>query len=426
MSTLAETETLTLVQRRLCESVDPLALWATSKHFQKAYWAVPDEDFEFAALGVARTFRAEERQGRFTSVREALSTLNIRIIGEPGPEFSSGVLVGGFAFSDREIERHPDWAVFGGGELVLPEVFVVRSKGSTWLTHVDGADLPSLTSSFDNNLGWVEKVDHHEDTHYLDLVSRALSQINDHKMTKVVTARSLSVPAHLNPAAVLERLKRRHPSCATFALAHGTQIFLGASPEQLVSARLNRVETAALAGSRPRHEHPGADAQFRAELLSSPKERNEHDIVVSDITEALTAAGVALDPPSPTGVMKLRRIQHLHTPIGGTVAHGTHILDLVAALHPTPAVAGLPRQSAQDWIDQNESMDRGWYAAPVGWMTLEGHGEFRVALRSALLDNQSLTLFAGGGIVEGAEPEHELAETATKFEALLGALDLTP
>ena len=124
--------------------------------------------------------------------------------------------------------------------------------------------------------------------------------------------------------------------------------------------------------------------------------------------------------------MKLRRIRHLHTPIGGTVAHGTHILDLVAALHPTPAVAGLPRQTAQDWIDQNESMDRGWYAAPVGWMTLEGHGEFRVALRSALLDNQSLTLFAGGGIVEGAEPEHELAETATKFEALLGALDLTP
>ena len=426
MSTLAATETLTLVQRRLSEFVDPLALWAASEHFQKAYWAVPDEDFEFAALGVARTFRAEERRGRFASVREALGTLNIRIVGEPGPEFSSGVLVGGFAFSDREIERHPDWAVFGGGELVLPEVFVVRSKGSTWLTHVEGADLPSLTSSFDNKLGWVKSVDHRKDARYLDLVSRALSQINDHEMAKVVTARSLCVPAQLNPAAVLERLKRRHPSCATFALAHGTQIFLGSSPEQLVNSHHNRIETAALAGSRPRHEHPGADARLRAELLSSPKERNEHDIVVSDITEALTAAGVALDPPSPTGVMKLRRIQHLHTPIGGTVPHGTHILDLVAALHPTPAVAGLPRQRAQDWIDQNESMDRGWYAAPVGWMTLEGHGEFRVALRSALLDNQSLTLFAGGGIVEGAEPEHELAETATKFEALLGALDLTP
>ncbi|MEC7828661.1 MAG: chorismate-binding protein, partial [Actinomycetota bacterium] len=78
------------------------------------------------------------------------------------------------------------------------------------------------------------------------------------------------------------------------------------------------------------------------------------------------------------------------------------------------------------WIDENELMDRGWYAAPVGWMTPEGGGEFRVALRSALLTDKSLTLFAGGGIVDGAEPERELAETATKFEALLGALDLTP
>ena len=95
-------------------------------------------------------------------------------------------------------------------------------------------------------------------------------------------------------------------------------------------------------------------------------------------------------------------------------------------LHPTPAVAGLPRESAQDWIDDNEAMDRGWYAAPIGWMTLNGSGEFRVALRSALLTRDSLTLFAGGGIVEGATPAQELAETATKFEALLGALDLSP
>jgi isochorismate synthase EntC len=124
--------------------------------------------------------------------------------------------------------------------------------------------------------------------------------------------------------------------------------------------------------------------------------------------------------------MKLRRIQHLHTPISGTLPQNTDILDIVKALHPTPAVAGLPRQRSQDWIDEHESMDRGWYAGPVGWITPNGSGEFRVALRSALLSDTSLTLFAGGGIVEGAEPHHELAETATKFEALLGALDLTP
>jgi len=426
MTTLTEPCQLTLIRKQLEQSPDLLALWASSKHHQKAYWAVPDAGFEFVALGKAQHFRTDERASRFESVRADLGTLNIDLVGEPGPDFTAGVLVGGFAFSDREIERHPDWAVFGGGELVLPEIFIARSNDRTWITHVEGTDIPALNPSLDPELGWVEEVDHKNDDEYLGLVSSALKEIEAGNMTKVVTARSLSLPANLNSAALLERLKTRHPSCATFAIAHGSQVFLGASPEKLVNVEGNRLETAALAGSRPRHEHPGADAQLRAELLAHPKERNEHQIVIDDITESLTNAGVDLDSPVGTGVMKLKRIQHLHTPISGTLPKNTDILDIVKALHPTPAVAGLPRQRSQDWIDEHELMDRGWYAAPVGWMTPNGSGEFRVALRSALLTDTSLTLFAGGGIVEGAEPDRELAETATKFEALLGALDLTP
>ena len=426
MTTLTEPCQLTLIRKQLEQSPDLLALWASSKHHQKAYWAVPDAGFEFVALGKAQHFRTDERASRFESVRADLGTLNIDLVGEPGPDFTAGVLVGGFAFSDREIERHPDWAVFGGGELVLPEIFIARSNDRTWITHVEGTDIPALNPSLDPELGWVEEVDHKNDDEYLGLVSSALKEIEAGNMTKVVTARSLSLPANLNSAALLERLTTRHPSCATFAIAHGSQVFLGASPEKLVNVEGNRLETAALAGSRPRHEHPGADAQLRAELLAHPKERNEHQIVIDDITESLTNAGVDLDSPVGTGVMKLKRIQHLHTPISGTLPKNTDILDIVKALHPTPAVAGLPRQRSQDWIDEHELMDRGWYAAPVGWMTPNGSGEFRVALRSALLTDTSLTLFAGGGIVEGAEPDRELAETATKFEALLGALDLTP
>jgi len=426
VTTLADSRTLTLVRSQVDQPVDLLGLWATSSHDQKAYWAIPDEGFEFVALGRARHFRTEQRRDRFQSVRATMGDLQVNLVGEPGPEFSGGVLVGGFAFSDRELERHPDWAVFGGGELVLPEIFVVRSNDSFWITHVDTAELPDLAPGFDHRLGQVKEVDHKDDQAYLRLVGQALAEINAGTMDKVVTARSLSLPANLNAAALLERLRMRHPSCATFAIAHGSQVFLGSSPETLVNVNGHRVEAAALAGSRPRHEHPGADARLRAELLANPKERTEHEIVVEDITRSLTIAGVRLEALSPTGVMKLRRIQHLHTPISGILPDNTDILDLVRALHPTPAVAGIPRQVAQDWIDENESMDRGWYAAPVGWMTPTGGGEFRVALRSALLTDDALTLFAGGGIVDGAEPTHELAETATKFEALLGALDLTP
>ena len=426
MTTLTGARSLTLVRKQIDQPINFLALWAKSHHYQKAYWAVPDEGLEFIALGKARHFRAQDRQNRFDSVRESIGNLQFDLVGEPGPDLSAGVLVGGFSFSDREIERHPDWMTFGGGELVLPEIFIVRSEDSTWVTHVDNAELPEMNPELDRHLGQVSSVDHRNDKAYLRLVARALEEIHGGNMDKVVTARSLSLPANLNSARLLERLKVRHPSCATFAIAHGDQVFLGSSPETLIKMNGNQLKTSALAGSRPRHAHPGADARLRAELLSSPKERHEHDIVTEDIVRSLTKVGVHLDQLSPTGVMKLRSIQHLHTPISGRVPDNKDILDLVRALHPTPAVAGLPRQIAQDWIDENESMDRGWYAAPVGWMTPNGDGEFRVALRSALLTNSTLTLFAGGGIVNGAEPERELAETATKFEALLGALDLTP
>ena len=160
MTTLAEPRQLTLIRKQIEEPADLLALWASTSYHQKAYWTVPDTGFEFVALGKAQQFRTEDRASRFQSVRAALDALKIDLIGDNGPDFSAGVLVGGFAFSDREIERHPDWAVFGGGELVLPEIFVVRSNGSTWMTHVDGATIPSLTPELDQDLGWVKEVDH--------------------------------------------------------------------------------------------------------------------------------------------------------------------------------------------------------------------------------------------------------------------------
>ncbi len=426
MKTASPTTTVTLVRKKLDSPVDLLALWANSQVTQKAYWAIPEQDFEFVALGVCASFKTNDRRNRFQRIRQLIEEVEINVEGDAGPEFSAGVLIGGFSFSNRQIERHPNWSAFGGGELVLPEIFAIRSGKETWITRTEGSEIPDLNGTLSSDLGWTTKPDHQTDPAYLRLVSSALREIEAGLMDKVVTARSLTISADLSAGAVLRRLKQRHPSCATFAFTQGSQVFLGASPERLVGVDQDRVETAALAGSRPRHEHPGADARLRAELLADPKERREHEIVIRDIKDCLNAAGVRLNEPITTGVMKLRQIQHLHTPISGSLPTSGRILDLVEVLHPTPAVAGLPRESAQDWIDDNEAMDRGWYAAPIGWMTLNGSGEFRVALRSALLTRDSLTLFAGGGIVKGATPAQELAETATKFEALLGALDLSP
>jgi menaquinone-specific isochorismate synthase len=121
-------------------------------------------------------------------------------------------------------------------------------------------------------------------------------------------------------------------------------------------------------------------------------------------------------------LMKLRNVQHLFTPIVGRVDRGRSILDLVARLHPTPAMGGFPREPALEIIRRFEGMDRGWYAAPVGWMDARGEGEFAVAIRSALLHGAEATLFAGCGLVVGSDPEREYAESCLKLRPVLAAL----
>ena len=261
------------------------------------------------------------------------------------------------------------------------------------------------------------------DDNYTELVRNALDRIAEGGLDKVVTARELRIASALEPVAVLNRLRSRYPSCVTFAFGRGPHTFFGATPEQLVNFDGLRLQTDALAGSGRRVGDPARDRELAAELQRDPKELTEHAMVVTDVRDTLRACGAALDAPSPTGVMELRRIMHLHTPISGRVPAGTTVLELAAALHPTAAVAGLPRHVAREWISRHEGFERGWYAAPVGWTTLDGRGEFRVALRCALTGPAGTRLFAGGGIVEGAVPDAELAETNIKLEALLYALE---
>ena len=289
-------------------------------------------------------------------------------------------------------------------------------------SHLDSVDLGEFALP-DTGSPRAAAAGYRTDDCYTTLVERALGAIASGSLDKVVTARELRLDAHVEPVAVLGRLRQRYPSCVTFAIGRGSQTFFGATPERLVRSDGERVHTDALAGSRPRHPDPHRDAQLSTELASDPKELAEHAMVVSDVRDALEAAGVTLDVAEPTGIMPLRRITHLHTPISGRLNHPTTVLELVRALHPTAAVAGLPRRDALDWIDDYEGIDRGWYAGPVGWTTPDGRGEFRVALRCALAGPRGASLFAGGGIVAGANPSAELAETSTKLEALLCALD---
>ncbi len=271
-------------------------------------------------------------------------------------------------------------------------------------------------------------------------VDAALAEIGSGRLAKLVLARSLTVDHDLefDVPAFLERLRALYPSCTLVAVGRGRDVFLAATPETLVRVEGRRLETAALAGSAPRGRTPEEDERLAADLLASSKERAEHAHVVEALRTALGPRCEELSVPASPALRALLGIQHLESRIEGTLAapadegEASDVIELVEALHPTPAVAGAPRAAAAAWLRRHEGLERGWYAAPIGWLDAEGGGAFCVGLRSALIRNgvgpigqsgaSRARLFAGAGIVPGSLPEQELVETRIKLRALLAPL----
>jgi salicylate biosynthesis isochorismate synthase len=346
---------------------------------------------------------------------------------------------GGLSFAPSSASGGP-WSAFGDGRFVLPRWCYGRQGGRAWLTvTVDAGDLTDaaraqLLGAFDQLADALATlaagpavhdapaapspatVDHLPRASWDHQVCAVRDAIAGGAIRKVVVARCSMVRAGapIDAAGVLSRLGAHYPGCIRFALRCGDATFLGATPERLVSRRGTRVVSEAMAGSVPR----GASAS----LLASDKDRREHDLVVAAIVEALTPFCTALDRRPAPEVHELPNVVHLRTPVSGRLSGPAHVLDLLDALHPTPAVGGVPVDRAVSWILAHEAAPRGWYSGPVGWFDASGDGEFAVALRSGLLQGAQAWAYAGAGIVEGSTPEAEYAETALKLRPMLDAL----
>ncbi len=266
-------------------------------------------------------------------------------------------------------------------------------------------------------------------------VTSALKSIRSNQLSKIVLADAIDVisPQPFNLVNSLDNLRKRNPDCHVFSTSNGKgQNFIGASPERLLSIHNYQLETDALAGSAPRGKTTTEDAAFAYRLLSSEKERREHQFVRNFIAERLSNLGLIPQMLPTPQLLKLSNIQHLWTPIQSDLLTDSHPLEIVAALHPTPAVAGVPAKIAQEQIRRYETFDRSLYGGPLGWVDHQGNCKFIVGIRSALIDSakpfQLLTntyrarLYAGAGIVAGSDPDKELAEIQLKLQALLKAL----
>jgi isochorismate synthase len=260
---------------------------------------------------------------------------------------------------------------------------------------------------------------------YAAAVGDLVARIRARELRKVVLARTITVDAGrgLDPRRLAHRLRAVDPDAYTFASPTAAGVIVGASPELLVSRFGREVRSNPLAGSAARSGDPSVDRRNGERLLASAKDHEEHAIVVDAIAGTLQPLCRELSwDPEPV-LLETPNVWHLSTRFRGLLREPVpSALDLVRELHPTPAVAGEPREDALAAIERLEPFDRGAYAGPVGWVDASGDGEWAIALRCAELHDDQATLFAGAGIVAGSEPSAEVDETDRKFRAFLDAL----
>jgi menaquinone-specific isochorismate synthase len=416
-------------------------------------WLPPD-GAHLIGLGSAATLTGPASSGALRREADALLA-SIHIATHGALPAISPRLLGGFAFAPCA-PTEPAWESFGEGRLVLPRWTYGQDREQAWLSlaantpltdaerdaaltelavilealqslpeegvgacgadpaRAHGHALPGKVTSESRSSAVGDPAGETQEA-WKGRVEAILQAIERGRVVKVVAARSAELPVEEppDPAAILRELTGRFGRCTGFYLEMSGGAFFGATPERLVRVTGRDVETEALAGSAP----PGRGES----LLESRKDRLEHQLVLDEIIARLgplcdeTRAGK-------TRSLELPNVAHLRTPIRARRRRAARPLDLVAALHPTPAVGGVPRDEAVRWIVESEPVGRGWYAGPFGWLDASGDAEFVVALRSALLHGGVARLYAGAGIVSGSNPDAEWSETEAKMRAVREAL----
>ena len=419
--------------------VDPLAIlkiFALKPHF---YWESPSQKEAIVGYGTTKkiTINSKDRfikaqQFIQSCLKQTIRTGDFHLTGA-GPRFWCS-----FSFSAVATD-----APFPAATIFLPRIQIVRQEQSCILVANVAINKRNTKSVLEQirqeiqaiNLANCKAVESARQPIRLETqleaavlfksaVASALKSIEKEELSKIVIAHATDVfsATPFNIIHSLNNLRQRHSDCYIFSTSNGRgHSFIGASPERLISIQNQRLVTDALAGSAPRGKTASEDASFASRLLSSQKEQREHQAVTQFIIQRLRQ--LDLTPQrSPRQLLQLSNIQHLWTQIYAQLPAHVNPLDIVARLHPTPAVAGVPTQRACEQIRRYETFDRGLYAAPLGWIDYQGNSHFIVGIRSALIKGNHARLYAGAGIVAGSDPDKEFAEVQLKLQSLLKAL----
>jgi menaquinone-specific isochorismate synthase len=415
------------------ETADALGWLAAQRGRDAFYWHGRGSDASQALVGAADRI-AGDVDDVFSTLRERLPHLPKRARYVGGLRFAPGA------------EASPEWSEFDRARFVLPRVeYAVRDgravlaanlvfprdagRSERVLAELDGLRWPDLPDTAPLPLP-VSRADAPDREGWRAGIESALDAFAATDLEKVVLARraDYAFAEPLDPFALLGRLESATPSCFHFLVrpADGAS-FVGASPERLFRKEGQELRTEAVAGTRPRGASASRDAELRDELRFSEKDQREHGYVLAAIRDALEPLSDRLAADAETSDLRLARGRHLYAGVEATLKPGVHALDVLRALHPTPAVGGMPTLAAMERIEATEPFDRGWYAGPVGWIARDD-AEFAVAIRSGLVretdGGATLSLYSGAGIVRGSEPEAEWAEIEQKIGDFARVLDL--
>lgn len=358
--------------------------------------------------------------------------------------------LGAFSFHDGQPEARDPWSGWATHSLTIPDEMLIRWAGTPTMAvlalNVDPGDDPDLIAQrlaerrarmklavhntpprIAQHANDAARIHAESRDSWCQRIEEVKAAFANDGLEKVVLARRthFRVPqGHVFDAvATVARLRHDHPDAFVFAVTQGdNRWFVGATPELLARVSSGRFDGHALAGTIANSDHPDEDRALADELRTSVKNQHEHAVVTRAIENTLQRHCDRVEVADVPTVRRLTELQHLETSIRGRVRSETALLDIVADLHPTPAVGGFPQLEATRFLGDHENLHRGYYASPVGWIGVRGEGAFAVALRCALLSEHEAVAFVGAGIVADSMPEAEWDETELKLRTIAQAL----
>ncbi len=347
---------------------------------------------------------------------------------------------GGFRFSPST-QPESVWALFGSSRFIVPRWEYLRTPASGSLSlHFTRAEYEAgMTHAWLDQLSKMQFADcdwedpfpppqaRHENPDYSGWernIETALQAFREGNLEKIVLARKAEFlfGAPVDPIVLLRRLRKATPDCFHFCYMPAPNLaFVGASPERLYRRDGRALKTEAVAGTRMRGRNAEEDQRLAEQLLSSDKDLREHEFVRTGIRAALEPLSDEFSIDESPRLLRLARGQHLFSAAQAHLRPDVTDADILSSLQPTPALGGYPTAAALELIAELEPFDRGWYAAPVGWVSRD-EAEFAVAIRSGLVQPRKLSLYSGAGIVAGSTPESEWEEIELKIRDFIKVL----